>query len=115
MATRKKDDPGFERVELDAAVDESLGDDDLWNDLVTDHAVPPLKVKGIVLPQPTKEQVDVWRETSDVEAGERVLLGDKYDAIHELFNPLPQSAWANFNRKYLAHMFGMGDVDSLKG
>ncbi|ATN93988.1 tail assembly chaperone [Mycobacterium phage Kumao] len=91
-----------------------LDEDDVWNDLVTENVVPPLKVRGIVLHQPTKDQVDRWRNAKTVEEGERALFGDQYDAIHELFSNQPEYVWDNFNVKYLAHMFGIGDVESLK-
>lgn len=105
----------FERTEIAAAVDASLDDDDLWNDLVTENAIPPMKVKGHFIPQPTKEQVDIWRTASDPVVGEKALLGAQYDEVHGLFDHLPQSAWANFNKKYLKHFFNVGDPDDLKG
>lgn len=118
VASKKEDVVEAKRVEVDEAVDDSLDVDDVWNDLITDNAVPPLKVKGIVLRQPTKKQVEAWRSNSDSIAGEKILFGaETYDKLQDLFANLPQSAWTNFNNLYLKHMFGfdMGQVDSLKG
>jgi hypothetical protein len=88
-------------------------DDDIWSELVSENAVPPLKVKGVVLPQPTKEQVDKWRLSTTAEEGERALFGDQYDAIHAIFKDQPEYVWENFNLKYLKHMFGTGDDSQL--
>lgn len=104
MATTKNTKP---------ATPESLDEDDIWADLVSENVVPPLKVKGIVLPQPTKEQVDRWRLATTAEEGERALFGDQYEAIHALFKSQPEYIWENFNVKYLKHMFGAGDSNEL--
>lgn len=96
-----------------AADNGDLDPDDIWSDLVTENAVPPMKVKGIVLEQPTKEQVDKWRQATTPEEGERALFGDQYEAIHALFKPMPEYVWENFNIKYLKHMFGAGDETVL--
>jgi hypothetical protein len=92
---------------------EGLEEDDIWSDLVSENVVPPLKVKGVVLPQPTKEQVDKWRQATNAEEGERALFGDKYDAIHAIFKDEPEYIWENFNVKYLKHMFGAGEETQL--
>lgn len=92
---------------------ESLDEDDIWSELVSTNAVPPMKVKGIILPQPTKEQVDKWRVATTAEEGERALFGDQYDAIHAIFVKEPEYVWENFNMKYLKHMFGAGDDSQL--
>lgn len=92
---------------------EELAADDIWGELVSENVVPPLVVKGIVLPQPTKAQVDVWRVATNVTEGEKALFGDQYDAIHELFRDQPEYVWENFNIKYLKHMFGAADDSTL--
>lgn len=93
-----------------AAVEpDGLDADDIWSELVSENAVPPMKVKGIVLHQPTKKQVDAWRVSTTAEEGERALFGDQYDAIHALFVDQPEYIWENFNLAYLKHMFGTGD------
>lgn len=97
----------------DVAVDEGLDADDVWAELVSENLVPPLKVKGIVLRQPTKEQVDKWRLSTTAEDGERALFGDQYEAIHDLFRSQPEYIWENFNLKYLKHMFGTGEEAQL--
>lgn len=98
-----------EPVELDS--------DDYWNEITTENVVPPMKVKGIVLEQPTVERMDDWRKagvTGDIEAGERALFGDSYEQIKELFKGQHEYVWDNFNKAYLRHMFGV-DGDDLKG
>ena len=92
---------------------EGLDEDDLWSELVSENAVPPMKVKGIVIPQPTKKQVDAWRVAQTAEDGERALFGDLYDEIHALFVDQPEYVWENFNVKYLKHMFGSVDDEQL--
>lgn len=92
---------------------DGLDADDIWGDLITDNAVPPMKVKGIVLTQPTKAQVDLWRLATTAEEGERALFAGNYDAIHGLFKDQPEYIWENFNLKYLKHMFGTGDDAEL--
>lgn len=92
---------------------EALDEDDIWSELVSTNIVPPLKVKGVVLHQPTKEQIDKWRVAANVEEGERALFGDQYEAIHAIFKSEPEYVWENFNVKYLKHMFGAGDETQL--
>ncbi|MBB5167204.1 hypothetical protein [Mycobacterium sp. AZCC_0083] len=92
------------------AVDEV---DEIWAKLQTENHVPPLVVKGITLLEPTKTQIDAWRAATTVEAGERALFGDQYDAVHELFDALPQHVWENFNVLYLKHMFGTTGEEQL--
>ena len=92
---------------------DGLDEDDLWSQLVGENVVPPMKVKGVVLPQPTKAQVDKWRLATNAEEGERALFGDQYDAIHEIFASQPEYVWENFNVLYLKHMFGAGDETQL--
>lgn len=96
----------------DEAVDEV---DEIWAKLQTENHVPPLVIKGITLLEPSKSQIDAWRAATTVEAGEKALFGDQYDAVHELFDKLPQHIWENFNVLYLKHMFGTAGEDSLKG
>ena len=91
------------------AVESELDADDVWAELVAENAVPPLKVNGIVLLQPTKAQVDAWRLATTAEEGEKALFGDLYEAVHDLFRDRPEYIWENFNVKYLKHMFGAAD------
>lgn len=104
MAASKASKPAAE-TELDA--------DDLWNQLVSENVVPPMKIKGVILNQPTKQQVDRWRQAANAEEGERALFGEQYDAIHDIFRDQPEYVWENFNLLYLKHMFGAGDEGQL--
>ena len=95
-----------EPVELDA--------DDIWDELVSTNVVPPMKIKGVVLEQPSQRRVEEWRVAANAEAGERALFGDKYDAIKAVFADEKEYVWENFNIKYLQHMFGVGNDEDLK-
>lgn len=95
-------------------VEPELDSDDIWNELVTENAVPPMKVRGIVLEQPTVERMEQWRSASSVEEGEKALFGDKYEQVKSLFRGQKEYVWENFNKKYLLHMFGV-DAEDLKG
>lgn len=96
-----------------AKADDALDEDDIWSELISTNVVPPMKVKGVVLPQPTKAQVDAWRLATNAEEGERALFGDQYEAIHSIFKDAPEYVWENFNIKYLKHMFGAADEAQL--
>lgn len=104
----------FARTEIDAAVDDTLADDDLWNDLVTSNPVPPLKIKGLIIPQPTKAQVDAWSANPNDPDADKILMGDElYAKVQDLFAKLPLSAYRNFQREYMSRMFGVADVGEL--
>lgn len=103
MAARKAVEPAV----LDA--------DDIWEELTSENVVPPMKVKGVVLEQPTQKRVEQWRQANTAEEGERALFGDKFDAIKAVFADEKEYVWENFNIRYLKHMFGVGDDASLKG
>lgn len=93
----------------------ALDPDDIWAELVSSAVVPPLKVKGIVLEQPTLATVEEWRRTTDEESGQRVLFGDQYDDVRAVFADAPARVFEKFVEKYLTHFFGTGDDESLKG
>lgn len=88
--------------------------DELWAKLQTENHIPPLEFAGITLREPTKRQIDAWRNAKNVEEGERALFGEQYDAIHELFDDQPVHIWENFNVLYLKHMFGTTGDEELK-
>lgn len=91
-----------------------LDKDDIWDELVSANVVPPLKVKGVVLTQPTQRRVEEWKQVgNDADAGERALFGDQYEAIKAVFADEPEYVWENFNIKYLQHMFGIGTEAEL--
>ncbi|OHU64030.1 hypothetical protein BKG85_11410 [Mycobacteroides chelonae] len=89
--------------------------DSVWEKLQTENAIPSLEFQGLKFLEPTQAQVNEWRSASTIEAGERALFGDQYDAVHELFDPLPKHVWENFNTLYLKHFFGAPGDDGLKG
>ncbi|WP_099021270.1 hypothetical protein [Mycolicibacterium palauense] len=89
--------------------------DSVWEKLQTENEVPALEFNGITLTEPTKRQIDAWRNAKSVEEGEKALFGDQFDAIHALFDDLPNHIWENFNVLYLKHFFGTSEDDDLKG
>jgi hypothetical protein len=106
----------YERVELNDAIDESLGEDDLWNELVSDNPIPDLVIKGVRIPQPTKEQVEEWGKLVAVNApdAEKALMSaDAYTALSHAFDKLPLSAWRNFQKRFTNHIFGLTEEESL--
>lgn len=104
----------WERVELGDAIDPSLDEGDQWNDIVSEHAIPPLKIKGIVIPQPTKDQVDEWVKNAHLPDADKILMGeDTYDQLQAAFAKLPLSAYRNFQKLFMSHMFGTDDVETL--
>lgn len=100
--------PRTKQAEPEAELDA----DDYWTELVTENAVPPMKVKGIVLEQPTSEVVDKWQAGGMVD--DKLIFGDQFEAIEALFKDQPVYVKRNFNAAYMKHMFGI-EGDSLKG
>lgn len=96
------------------AVAPSFDEDDVWVTIESENYVPPMKVKGIVLHQPTARQVTEWRAATTIEGGEKALFGDQYANIHKVFDDEPVYKWENFNIAYLKHMFGTAGDDALK-
>lgn len=93
-------------------VEETLEDDDYWTQLVTENVIPPMRVKGIVLRQPSAGAVEAWEASGQTD--DKLILGEQHDAIQELFKAEPLSAKKNFYRSYMKHMFGI-EGDALKG
>lgn len=89
--------------------------DEVWKKLQTENHIPNLEFKSLSLPEPTKGQIDAWRTAETIEAGERALFGDLYQAVHNLFANEAQHVWENFNVLYLKHMFGTAGDEELKG
>lgn len=118
MAAKKadvKDQAKFDRVELRDAIDESLGEDDLWNDIIEENPVPDIVVKGVRIKQPTKEQIDEWSRLVAANAPdpEKVLMPEEdYDQLKHAFDKLPLSAWRNFQTRFTNHIFGL-DPESV--
>lgn len=88
--------------------------DAVWVKLQTENAIPPLEFAGLTFTEPTKAQIDAWRAATTVEEGEHALFGDLFDAVHELFDKLPNHIWENFNVLYLKHFFGTAGDEDLK-
>ena len=113
MAAKKavtQEQKAFDRVELSDAIDESLGEDDLWNDIVSENPVPDIVVKGVRIKQPTKEQIDEWSKAVAANAPdpEKLLMpAEDYEALRHAFDKLPLSAWRNFQNRFTNHIFGL--------
>lgn len=118
MATKKataQAQTTFERVDIADAIDDSLDESDLWNDIVTENPVPDIVVKGIRIKQPTKEQVDEWsaRVARNDPDPEKALMPEAdYEALKHAFDKLPLSAWRAFQNRFTNHIFGL-EPDSL--
>lgn len=67
---------------------------------------PPLVInENITLECPTSRQVrDSQRATSEEDAN-RILIGEKYDELFELFLDYPPHMWAEFHQRYIDHFF----------
>lgn len=62
----------------------------------------------IVLTCPTKAQLDESQKVSDEEEANRILLGeDNYEKVRELFDAQPPQFFAEFQKVYLEHFFGV--------
>lgn len=95
-----------------------LSPEDVWNDLISENVVPPLVVKGIVLEQPTIDQLaeyDAANDRGDNAAAEKALFAEHRDDLKALFAGEKKYVWDNFVKMYLEHMLGLGDPNSLKG
>lgn len=101
------------KPEAEVEVEEPV--DDVWARLQTVNHIPPLEFAGIRLVEPTKTQIDDWANAPTIEAGERALFADQYDAIQSLFADKPKHVWENFNKLYMAHFFGAEGAEELKG
>lgn len=118
MAAKKaeaKEQKGFDRLELSDAIDESLAEDDLWNDIVSENPVPDIVVKGVRIKQPTKEQIDAWSiaVANNAPDPEKLLMPDEdYEKLRHAFDKLPLSAWRNFQTRFTNHIFGL-DPESV--
>lgn len=83
------------------------GEKTLFQKLQEDVKTPaPLRVtEDIVLHCPTKKQLELSQSASTEEESNRILIGDQYDALLELFADEPPHRWAEFNKAYLNHFF----------
>lgn len=89
--------------------------DAIWLKLQTENAIPPLKFATLTFPEPTRSQIEAWRASTNVEEGELGLWGAELrDAVHALFDHLPNHIWENFNVLYLKHFFGAAGDEDLK-
>lgn len=116
MATKSKteDKKVYERIELGDAIDPSLPEEDQWNDIVSENAVPPLVIRGVTIRQPTKDQVDEWVKNAHLPDADKILMGeDTYAELQAAFGKLPLSAYRNFQKLFMAHMFGTDDAELL--
>jgi hypothetical protein len=119
VATKKaaevKEQTKIQRVEIADAVDDSLGEDDLWNDIITENPVPDLVVKGVRIKQPTKEQIDEWSKAvarNDTDPEKLLMPEEDYELLKHAFDKLPLSAWRNFQNRFTNHIFGL-DQETL--
>lgn len=82
----------------------------LFEKLRQEVKVPaPLRVtEDIVLECPTKTQLEASQKAVTEEESNRILLGaDNFDRLSELFGDEAPHLWAEFNKAYLEHFFGV--------
>lgn len=68
---------------------------------------PLVVTEDIVLTCPTKRQLEESQKQSSEEESNRILIGEKYDDLLALFADEPPHRWAEFNKIYLDHFFGV--------
>lgn len=73
--------------------------------VLTDH---------IKLAMPTREQMRQFYDSDDTEDKTRVLIGDQFDTIVELFNDKPYTMWNRFIEMFTEYVFGKG-ADKVEG
>jgi hypothetical protein len=69
--------------------------------LTADIAIQPL----------TRRQARLLAETDDEEQQLRILLGDAYDAVDDLFADRPIDEWVAFQNDLYAHFYGEGAME----
>lgn len=69
----------------------------------------------MVVTFPTGAQLRDYQDTFRIEDGleaererEKILLGDSYEPLRELFDPLPGNAWSLLMSRVYQHFFGPG-------
>lgn len=72
----------------------------------------------VVVTFPTAVQLRAYMDTFSIENAteaererERIILGDAYEYLRELFDPLPATAWGELMSRVYSHIFGRGAED----
>ncbi|MBS4103270.1 hypothetical protein [Tsukamurella paurometabola] len=83
--------------------------------------VPLIIDNSAVVEFPTAAQLRAYQDTFKLEDGieaererERILLGDAYDHLREVFDPLPANAWQMLMSQVYKHFFGPG-AEEIEG
>lgn len=81
----------------------------LFEKLRAEVKVPgPLRVTPeITLYCPTKTQLEKSQNAETEEESNRILIGEFYDKLVEQFGGEAPHLWAEFNKAYLDHFFGV--------
>lgn len=66
---------------------------------------PLVVTDDITLYCPTSRQVRDSQKCTSEEDANRVLIGEKYDDLYELFLDYPPHVWAEFHQQYIDHFF----------
>jgi hypothetical protein len=73
----------------------------------------PLVVsENITLHCPTSRQVRDSQKAANEEEANRVLIGDRYDELFDLFLDEPPHVWAEFLQYYIDHFFDIRQEQS---
>lgn len=85
-------------------------------DLQRESKIPePYVLTPEITIQPlTKRQFRALAEDLSDEDQDRVVLGDQYDAVMELFEDKPFQLWKAFTKDLNQHLLGLG-VDDVEG
>ena len=75
---------------------------------------PFVLTDDIKLVMPTREQMRQFYDTSDAEDKSKVLIGDQFDKVVELFDDKPHIMWNRFIEMYTEYVFGKG-ADKVEG
>lgn len=85
----------------------------LLADLQAEAGVQPIVLtENITIFPPTRAQMrEIVANEGDQEAQDRVLFGEKYDAIIALFDDQPYQLWNKFAKHVREAYFGAGSSD----
>ncbi len=76
---------------------------------------PFVLTNDIQIPMPTRKQIKQFFDAdADADERTRVLIGEQYDKIVELFDDKPFPVWNRFIEMLTEHVFGKG-ADKVEG
>lgn len=86
-----------------------------YADLLQEARIEPYVLTPAVrIDPPTRKQMRELAAAKSEEDADRALFGDQYDAVINLFDDQPFSAWNKFVVEFREQMFGKG-ADDVEG